>query len=88
MDAQQPEKTPMKRGGNRKRLVRNTLLRLGLHARPADVVRALDALGIAVGEELVRAVALELRKALDRARRQRVPKPPPAPPPRRYPRSR
>jgi hypothetical protein len=69
-------------------MVRNTLLRLGLHARPADVVRALDALGIAVGEELVRAVALEVRKGLDRARRERTPKPPAVPPPRRYPRSR
>jgi hypothetical protein len=78
----------MKRGVSRKRAVRNALLRLGLHARPADVVRALDALGIVVGEELVRAVALELRKGIDRARRERAPKPPPTLPPRRYPRAR
>jgi hypothetical protein len=56
---------------NKKRGVKWALSRLVLQARPAEVVAALAACGISVSQELVRAVALELRRASARADAQR-----------------
>jgi hypothetical protein len=66
------EEQPMSRQGvNKKRAIRDALCRLGLHARPAQVVAALADYGMSVSEELVRAVVFELLREAARAERQR-----------------
>jgi hypothetical protein len=52
--------------------LKGALSRLGLQARPAEVVAALAACGISVSEELVMAVAFELLQEQVRAERQRL----------------
>ena len=47
---------------SKKQAIRNTLFRLGLHARPKEIVRALKQLGVQVDEEFVRVVRIGLLK--------------------------
>jgi hypothetical protein len=56
----------------KKQAIRNTLHRLGLQARPAEVVAALAEAGIFVAAEQVRAVLLETLREASRAERLRV----------------
>jgi hypothetical protein len=72
---------------NRKRAVREAFHRLGLHTRPAAIVRTLAEFGIAVGEDLVRLVRVELLKGTAETLRERArtPRPAPRPPARRPP---
>jgi hypothetical protein len=74
------------RRARKKRAVKDALSRLGLQARPAEVVAALAARGIAVSQGLVRAVAFELLRVEARAERQRCRGRPQAvgQPPRRF----
>ena len=44
----------------KRRAIRNTLARLGMQAKPGEVVAALALHGIAVSESLVRAVLMEM----------------------------
>jgi hypothetical protein len=68
-----------------KRAARNALYRLGLHARPREVVQSLAQHGVQVGEELVRLVRIELVKENTGARVAEVPGPVPSPRVRRRP---
>jgi hypothetical protein len=52
----------MGHNANKKRAVRAALARLGMQARPAEVVAALASWGVTVSEAMVRAVAFELRR--------------------------
>jgi hypothetical protein len=73
-----------KHHASKKRVIRATLSRLGLQARPAEVVASLAACGVEVSEEMVRAVALELLREAARAERQRIrARTPVVPPPAR-----
>jgi hypothetical protein len=74
------------------RAIQNALARLGMQARPAQVVAALADIGIVVNEALVRQVRVELLKQAARVERQQVRTPqierpqvrrPPKLPPRR-----
>jgi hypothetical protein len=51
-----------------KRAIRNTFYRLGLHAAPKVVARALRELGIQVDEQFVRRVRFEMLKESTRQR--------------------
>jgi hypothetical protein len=62
----------MGKGHGKRRAIRSALGRLGMQARPAEVVAHLSALGISVSEEQVRAVAAELLREEARAERLRV----------------
>jgi hypothetical protein len=53
----------------KRRAVRNTLVRLGLQARPAEVCAALARYGVAVSPDLVRQVQRELLDERFRAER-------------------
>jgi hypothetical protein len=55
---------------SRKRAVENTLHRLGMQAKPEEVVAALAQQGIEVSEDFVRLVRIGLLKAADRSRAQ------------------
>jgi hypothetical protein len=52
----------------KKGAIRNALYRLGLHTTPKRVVDALAQQGVQVGEELVRAVLVEMLKETTRGR--------------------
>ena len=79
----------MKRHGGTKQAIRNALRRLGLQARPAEVVSVLAEWGVFVREALVRAVVFEMLRDDARAEGQRIKArtPPPPPPMRRFPRA-
>jgi hypothetical protein len=62
----------MGHNANKRRAVRAALARLGLQARPAEVVAALAGWGVSVTAALVRAVAFEVRRAAARAEQRRV----------------
>ena len=81
-----------KKGMSRARAIQNTLDRLGMQARPAQVVAALADIGIVVNEALVRQVRVEMLKQAAKVERQQVRTPhierpqvrcPPKRPPRR-----
>jgi hypothetical protein len=59
----------------RKGAIQNALARLGLQAGPTQVVTALAEIGIAVSEELVHRVKLEMLKEAARVERQTMPVP-------------
>jgi hypothetical protein len=74
------------------RAIQNALARLGMQARPAQVVAALADIGIFVNEALVRQVRVEMLKQAAKVERQQVRTPqverpqvrrPPKLPPRR-----
>jgi hypothetical protein len=80
----------MARGKGSRSAARNAWARLGLQARPGDVVAALAAAGVAVTEETVRSGRVALLKEQTDAARPRLPVPatraprrPPRLPPRR-----
>jgi hypothetical protein len=82
----------VKKGVSKTRAIQNALARLGMQARPAQVVAALADIGIVVNEVLVRQVRVELLKQAAKVERQRVKTPeaqrpqvrrPPKLPPRR-----
>jgi hypothetical protein len=54
-------KSSMRHTG-KKQAIRNAFHRLGLHAKPTEVVQVLALLGVQVDEELVRLVRIELLK--------------------------
>jgi hypothetical protein len=56
--------------GSRKRAVENALGRLGMQAKPEEVIAALAQQGIEVSEEFVRLVRIGLLKATARMRGQ------------------
>jgi hypothetical protein len=58
--------------GGKKRAIRAALARLGLQARPAEVVAYLRGLGVEVSEEAVRAVGFDLLREASRAERRRA----------------
>jgi hypothetical protein len=62
----------MSKGHGKRRAIRSALGRLGMQARPAEVVAHLSALGVTVSQEQVRAVAAELLRQAARAERLRV----------------
>ena len=79
-------------GNSRARAIQNALARLGMQARPAQVVAALADIGIVVNEALVRQVRVEMLKQAAKVERQLVRTPqierpqvrrPPKLPPRR-----
>jgi hypothetical protein len=71
--------------GSKRRVIRAALARLGMQARPAEVVAVLAGWGVSVTEALVRAVAFELRREAARAELHRARARPPSvvPPVRR-----
>ena len=81
-----------KKGISRTRAIQNALTRLGMQARPAQVVAALADIGIVVNEALVRQVRVKILKQAAKVERQQVKTPqierpqvrrPPKLPPRR-----
>jgi hypothetical protein len=79
-------------GNSRARAIQNALARLGMQARPAQVVAALADIGIVVNEALVRQVRVEMLNQAAKVERQQVRTPqierpqvrrPPKLPPRR-----
>jgi hypothetical protein len=71
--AVQGEESLMSRHGtSKKRAIKQALFRLGLQARPAQVVATLAARGIWVGAGLVRAVVFELLQDTARSEAQRT----------------
>ena len=54
------------------RAIQNALARLGMQARPAQVVAALADFGIVVNEALVRQVRVEMLKQAAKVERQQV----------------
>jgi hypothetical protein len=79
-------------GTSKTRVIQNALARLGMQARPEQVVAALADIGIVVNEALVRQVRVELLKQAAKVQRQQVRTPqverpqvrrPPKLPPRR-----
>lgn len=79
-------------GNSRARAIQNALARLGMQARPAQVVATLADIGIVVNEALVRQVRVEMLKQAAKVERQQVKTPqikrpqvrrPPKLPPRR-----
>jgi hypothetical protein len=81
-----------KKGISRTRAIQNALTRLGMQARPAQVVAALADIGIVVNEALVRQVRVEMLKRAAKVERHQVRTPqverpqarhPPKVPPRR-----
>ena len=81
-----------KKGISRTRAIQNALARLGMQARPAQVVAALADIGIVVNEALVRQVRVKMLKQAAKVERQQVRTPqierpqvrrPPKLPPRR-----
>ena len=81
-----------KKGISRTRAIQNALARLGMQARPAQVVAALADIGIVVNEALVRQVRVKILKQAAKVERQQVRTPqierpqvrcPPKRPPRR-----
>jgi hypothetical protein len=73
----------MGRGGKR-RAIRDALHRLGLHARPAQVVAALAGRGVVVSAGQVRAVLFELLRGPAGPGRRDAARPPAPPPARRF----
>jgi hypothetical protein len=65
-------RTMSKGRSGEKQAIRDTLHRLGMQARPAEVAAALAALGVSVSAERVRAVALEMLRQAARAERARA----------------
>jgi hypothetical protein len=61
-----------KKGMSRARAIQNTLDRLGMQARPAQVVAALADIGIVVNEALVRQVRVKMLKQAAKVERQQV----------------
>jgi hypothetical protein len=59
-------------GNNRARAIQNALARLGMQARPAQVVAALAEFGIDVAEALVRQVKMQMLKRVAQVERQQV----------------
>jgi hypothetical protein len=47
---------------SKKQAIRNTFVRLGLHARPKEIVQALEQLGVQVDEGFARVVRVGLLK--------------------------
>jgi hypothetical protein len=85
-----------KKGISRTRAIQNALARLGMQAKPAQIVAALADLGIVVNEALVRQVKVEMLKRAakvewEQMRTPQVERPqvqrPPKVPPRRSHRS-
>jgi hypothetical protein len=81
-----------KKGISRMRAIQIALARLGMQARPAQVVAALADIGIVVNEALVRQVRVKILKQAAKVERQQVKTPqierpqvrrPPKLPPRR-----
>jgi hypothetical protein len=72
---------------SKRRAIKAALSRLGLQARPAEVVAALGACGVTVTEAVVRAVAFEVMREQARAelRRARAGRPKVVPRVRRLP---
>jgi hypothetical protein len=69
----------------KKRAIRNTLFRLGLHATPKAVVNALREQGVPVDEKLVRQVRFEMLKENTGGRAGKASRPAPSPAVRRRP---
>ena len=61
-----------KKGISRTRAIQNALARLGMQARPAQVVAALADIGIVVNEALVRQVRVKILKQAAKVERQQV----------------
>jgi hypothetical protein len=61
-----------KKGMSRTRAIQNALARLGMQARPAQVVAALADIGIVVNEALVRQVKVEKLKRVAQVKRQQT----------------
>jgi hypothetical protein len=76
-------------GVNKKRAIRGALARLGMHARPAQVVSALAGWGVSVSEAAVRSVVFEVLDEAAQTDRQRnmARRPRVSPPPRRFPKA-
>ena len=68
-----------------KRAIRNVFFRLGLHARPKEVINTLERDGVQVNEELVRLVRIELLKNIARGGHAGLPRKAPSPAVRRCP---
>ena len=69
----------------KKRAIRHTFFRLGLHTTPKNIVDALAQQGVLVDEELVRQVRFELLKKATQARAGELTRPGPSPAMRRRP---
>ena len=70
---------------SKKRAIRNVFFRLGLHARPKEVINTLERDGVQVNEELVRLVRIELLKVIARRGHAGLPRKAPSPAVRRCP---
>jgi hypothetical protein len=70
---------------SKKRAIKNAFFRLGLHARPKEVVNTVERDGVQVNEELVRLVRIELLKDMTRGGHAGLPSKAPSPARRRCP---
>ena len=61
---------------NRRKAIRTTLARLGMHATPEQVVEALYGLGIDVSERFVSQVKAQMHRQEAQATRERSKRPP------------
>jgi hypothetical protein len=61
---------------NKRRAIRTALARLGMQAKPGEVVETLDGYGIEVSEKLVSRVKLQIIQDEAKATRERSKRPP------------
>jgi hypothetical protein len=61
---------------NKRRAIRNTLARLGMQARPDQVVEALENYGIEVSHRFVSRVKIQILQDESKAARERAERPP------------
>ena len=61
---------------NKRRAIRNTLVRLGMHAKPGKIAEALEMYGIEVSEKLVSRVKIQMFRDEAKAARERFKRPP------------
>ena len=61
---------------NKRRAIRTALARLGMQAKPEEVIETLDGYGIEVSERLVTSVKLQMYRDEAKATRERSKRPP------------
>jgi hypothetical protein len=61
---------------NKRQAIKSTLLRLGPHAKPEQVIEELERLGIEVSERFVAGVKMQMRRNETKAQKERAKRPP------------
>jgi hypothetical protein len=61
---------------NKQKAIRSTLARLGMHAKPKQVVNELECFGIEVSEDFVSRVKEQIRREESKTLRERSKRPP------------